>query len=290
MERDRSLQPGNAPRWLARKEVQESISAAEAYSKGSLQSGNASRPLTRKEEVGRSPTLAASFHKSPSVSVVIPTLDDAEPLAELLGEIAGAVGFEVVVVDGGSHDGTKVVCERHGARVVRSEPHRGRQMQRGAELARGDLIWFLHADSRVEPVLLDALRNAAESVVWGRFDVRLSNPSPVFEVIAWCMNQRSFLTGICTGDQGIFVSRQLLDAVDGMPDQPLLEDVEFSKRLRRLKRPKCMRERLVASSRRWEREGVVWTTLLMWSIRVRYFLGARPEDLHASYYADRSVE
>ena len=226
----------------------------------------------------------------PLVSVVIPTLNDTQLLGGLLGEVAAADGFEIVVVDGGSQDDPAAVCERHSARLERSEPHRARQMQRGAELARGRLIWFLHADSGVEPALLDALRNAAESVPWGRFDVRLSNPSPVFEVIAWCMNQRSFLTGICTGDQGIFVSRRLLDAVGGMPDQPLMEDIELSKRLRRLKPPKRMRERLETSSRRWEREGVVWTTLLMWSIRIRYFFGARPEDLHASYYADRPIE
>lgn len=227
--------------------------------------------------------------QSPLVSVVVPTLNDAVPLANLLGEIAGADGFEVVVVDGNSREDPEAVCARHGVSFARSEPHRARQMRRGTELARGRLIWFLHADSSVEPPLLDALRNAAGSVLWGRFDVRLSNPSPVFEVIAWCMNQRSFLTGICTGDQGIFVSRRLLDAVGGMPDQRLMEDVELSKRLRRLARPKRMRERLEASSRRWEREGVVRTTLLMWSIRVRYFFGARPEDLHARYYGDRPV-
>lgn len=227
--------------------------------------------------------------QGPLVSVVIPTLDDADLLAKLLGEIAVADGFEVVVVDGNSRDDPEAVCGPHGVTFARCEPHRARQMRRGAELARGRLIWFLHADSSVSPALLGALRNAAASMVWGRFDVRLSNPSPVFEVIAWCMNQRSFLTGICTGDQGIFVSRRLLDAVGGMPDQPLMEDVELSRRLRRLARPKRMRERLEASSRRWEREGVVRTTLLMWSIRVRYFFGARPEDLHATYYADRPI-
>ena len=226
----------------------------------------------------------------PLVSVVIPTWNDTELLAELLRVIAVADGFEVVVVDGGSQDDPASVCEQHGVTLVRCERHRARQMRRGAELARGRLIWFLHADSSVEPALLDALRNAAGSVVWGRFDVRLSNLSPVFEVIAWCMNQRSFLTGICTGDQGMFVARRLLDAVGGMPDQPLMEDIELSKRLRRFRRPKRMRGRLEASSRRWEREGVVWTTLLMWSIRVRYFFGARPEDLYASYYADRPIE
>ena len=228
--------------------------------------------------------------KTPIVSVVIPTLNDTDLLARLLGEIAAADDLEVIVVDGGSQDDPAAVCAEHGATFVRCEPHRARQMRRGAELARGRLIWFLHADSSVEPALLDALRDAAKSMVWGRFDVRLSNRSPVYEVIAWCMNQRSFLTGICTGDQGIFVSRQLLDAVGGMPDQPLMEDIELSKRLRRLRRPKRMPERLEASSRRWEREGVVWTTLLMWSIRVRYFFRARPEDLHASYYADRPIE
>ncbi len=226
---------------------------------------------------------------NPLVSVVVPTLNDAGSLAQLLAQIATAQGFEIVVVDGGSQDDPQSVCESHGVIFARCQPHRARQMQRGAALARGKLIWFLHADASVEPAVLDALRNAAGSALWGSFDVRLSNASPVFGVIAWLMNQRSFLTGICTGDQGIFVSRRLLDAVGGMPDQPLMEDIELSKRLRRLAKPKRIRERLIASSRRWEREGVVRTTLLMWSIRLRYFFGARPEELHARYYSDRSL-
>ena len=225
----------------------------------------------------------------PLVSVVVPTLNDAGPLANLLAQIAAAEGFEVVVVDGGSHDDPRDVCERHGVVFARCRANRARQMRRGAELARGRLIWFLHADASVGPTLLDALRDSAGSVRWGRFDVRLSRVSPVFEMIAWLMNQRSFLTGICTGDQGIFVSRRLLDAVGGMPDQPLMEDIEVSKRLRRLARPKRIREHLVASSRRWERDGVVRTTILMWNIRLRYFFGARPEELHARYYSDRPL-
>ena len=226
---------------------------------------------------------------NPWVSVVVPTLNDAGPLARLLAQIATAQGFEIVVVDGGSQDDPQSVCESHGVVFARCQPHRARQMQGGAALARGKLIWFLHADASVEPAVLDALRNAARSALWGSFDVRLSNASPVFGVIAWLMNQRSLLTGICTGDQGIFVSRRLLDAVGGMPDQPLMEDIELSKRLRRLAKPKRIRERLIASSRRWEREGVVRTALLMWSIRLRYFFGARPEELHARYYSDRSL-
>ena len=228
--------------------------------------------------------------QNPLVSVVIPTLNDTGPLTQLLGQVAATDGFEVVVVDGGSHDDPERVCERHGVVFARCEAHRARQMRRGAALARGGLIWFLHADASVEPVLLDALRSVAGSVLWGRFDVHLSNPSPVFDVIAWSMNQRSRLTGICTGDQGMFVCKRLLDAVGGMPDQPLMEDIELCKRLRRLAKPKRMRQRLVASSRRWQRDGVVWTVLLMWRLRLRYFFGARPEDLHARYYSKTTSE
>ena len=220
------------------------------------------------------------------MSIVVPTLNDAEPLARLLDEIASAAGFEVVVVDGGSQDNPRDVCERRGVVFAQCRAGRARQMRRGAALARGGLIWFLHADASVGPALLDALRDAAGAVLWGRFDVRLSNASPVFRVIGWLMNQRSALTGICTGDQGIFVSRRLLDAVGGMPDQVLMEDIEVCRRLRRLARPKRMRQRLVASSRRWERDGVARTAMLMWCIRLRYFFGARPEALHARYYPD----
>lgn len=218
------------------------------------------------------------------VTAVIPVLDDVEPLARLLEQLDSWSGLEVVVVDGGSRDDPFAVCRRFGVRCLASAPSRGGQLRRGVEAAGGDWLWLLHADTEVTADLAGALVEAMRTASWGRFDVRLSGASPLLRVIACLMNWRSGVTGICTGDHGIFVSRALLDAVGGVPDQPLLEDVELSKRLRRQARPYRVRARLGSSGRRWETAGVWRTVVFMWWLRLRYFLGARPEDLYRRYY------
>ncbi len=191
------------------------------------------------------------------------------------------------MVDGGSRDGSAEVAEQLGAILLRGAPSRGGQLAAGARAAHGDLVWMLHADAQPVPENIKEILNLPKAEPgWGRFDIQL-NDAPLLRLVAALMNLRSALTGICTGDQGIFVHRHLLWAIGGVPRQPLLEDVELSKRLRRLTRPQRLETALKASPRRWRERGVVKTILAMWQLRLRYALGGVPETLYQIYYGQR---
>ena len=219
----------------------------------------------------------------PALSVVVPVLDDAPALRSLLDALKGG-NLEVIVVDGGSRDGSAEAAEQAGARVVHSPASRGLQLDRGYRAASGDWIWMLHADATLSSAnLAEAAELTAAKPGWGCFDVRLDG-EPVLTLVAWLMNRRSALTGICTGDQGLFAHRQLLDAIGGVPRQPLMEDIELSKRLRRLAKPMRAKTPLGASGRRWQRDGAVRTIAAMWWLRARYALGASAEGLYRQYY------
>ncbi len=222
------------------------------------------------------------------VSIVVPALDEAANLERLLPDLAARCpGAEVIVVDGGSRDGTGAVAQRHPAvRYLESPPGRARQMNAGARAARGNALLFLHADSVLPAGATAAIARAlAEpAVVGGRFDVRFTSPRRPFRMIAAFMNWRSRLTRICTGDQGIFVSRSAFEALGGYADIPLMEDVEFTARLKRLGALACLHLRITTSSRKWERDGILRTILLMWALRLLYFCGADPVRLHHWYY------
>ncbi len=218
-----------------------------------------------------------------AVSVVIPALDEAEhivPVLEALQPLRAA-GGEIIVADGGSTDATADVARPLADTVLSCAPGRARQMNAGAAMARGDWLWFLHADTVAGAPALAALRAAMArpGVQWGRFDVCLSGRHPLLRVVERAMNLRSRLTGICTGDQGIFVRRELFRALGGYADIPLMEDIELTRRLRRHGRPLCITAPLVTSSRRWERHGVMRTIVLMWRLRLAYALGASPHRL-----------
>ncbi len=229
-----------------------------------------------------------------SVSVVIPVLNDRDGLARLLGQLASLkpAGWEVLVVDGGSTDGSLDAAQRGGARLIGLHANRGGQLDHGFRESLGALIWFVHADTviseaaigRVEQVYRQ--RVLAGRSVWGRFDVHLvsARDSHLLGWVARLMNVRSRVTGICTGDQAIFVSRDLLESIGGVPTQPLMEDIELSKRLRAHVRPLPLAVRVGASARRWETRGVLRTVALMWWLRLRYFFGAAPEQLVQRYY------
>ncbi|MEW7980092.1 MAG: TIGR04283 family arsenosugar biosynthesis glycosyltransferase [Candidatus Sedimenticola endophacoides] len=221
------------------------------------------------------------------VSVVIPCLDEGAVIERLLRSLQPMrdLGHELILVDGGSRDGS---VERAGPWVdhlLKSPPGRARQMNAGARAAQGDIFWFLHADSTLccDPLesILDAL--IGEERCWGRFDVRLSGGSPLLRLVSFMMNWRSRLSGIATGDQGIFVRRHAFFSAGGFPDIQLMEDVAISRNLKRLARPCCLRQRLGASGRRWERDGVVRTVLHMWRLRLAYALGADPSALARRY-------
>jgi rSAM/selenodomain-associated transferase 2 len=223
----------------------------------------------------------------PIISVIIPTLDEARGIVSLLATLAA--GGEALVVDGDSPDGTAGLAAPHADRVLSAPRGRAAQMNAGAAAARGDLLLFLHADTRapIETLLRlpDLLARSGRS--WGRFDVRIEGRHPLLPLVAWSMNKRSRLTGIATGDQGIFVERAIFERVGGYPAIPLMEDIALSGRLKRQGRPLCVRDRVATSGRRWESQGVVRTILLMWALRLAYALGTRPETL-ARIYGHRS--
>lgn len=221
------------------------------------------------------------------LSVIVPALNEAAQIADALTPLQSlrAQGHEILVVDGGSDDDTPECARPFCDRVVDAPRGRARQMNAGAQAARGDVLWFLHADTRASAAAVDTLLEMLEQprCEWGRFDVRLSGAHPLLRVVENLMNTRSRWIGIATGDQGIFVRRALFDRVGGFPDIPLMEDIELSRRLKREAAPICLRERLVTSSRRWEQHGVVRTILLMWRLRFAYWLGVSPERLAAHY-------
>jgi rSAM/selenodomain-associated transferase 2 len=222
------------------------------------------------------------------LSIVIPVLDEARHVAILLPELVTACpGAEVVVVDGGSADGSPALAARiAGVRVVTSDRGRARQMNAGAAAASGDALLFLHADTRLPPGAAEAVLAALAdpAVAYGRFDVRFDSRRPAFRLIAGLMNARSRLTGICTGDQAIFVRRATFAALRGYADIALMEDVELTRRLKRAGRLAALRLRVTTSGRKWEREGVARTVVLMWALRFLYAVGVQPDRLHRWYY------
>ena len=221
-----------------------------------------------------------------TLAIVVPVLDDADALGALLARLR-ALDLDlsdVVVVDGGSRDGSDDVAAGAGAQLVRSRAGRGFQLAAGAASVRADWIWMLHADSAPSAAAVAYLRGrSAGAPGWGRFSIAF-DADGAMAVIAFMMNARSCLTGICTGDQGIFVHRALLHRAGGVPAQSLMEDVELSRRLKRLARPECRRERVGTSARRWQSRGTARTVVAMWRFRLRYWRGADPERLAREYY------
>jgi rSAM/selenodomain-associated transferase 2 len=220
------------------------------------------------------------------ISITVPTLNEARSIHSLLTDLAPLRqrGHEVIVADGGSMDGTPTLAAPLADRVLEAPRGRARQMNAGVGQATGDMLWFLHADGRVPGEATAALLEAcAAGHAWGRFDVRLSGSHPLLRLVERMMNLRSRLSGIATGDQGIFVTREAFAAVGGYPDIPLMEDIALSRALRRQAWPACSRVRLIASSRRWEAQGVLRTIVLMWRLRLAYALGVDPHRLVRHY-------
>lgn len=221
------------------------------------------------------------------LAIVIPVLNEAETLPARLGQLTElrARGVELVVVDGGSTDATMEILRSAGITAIESPRGRSRQMMAGAACTVADVLLFLHADTLLPPdsdtIVRAALADGRH--VWGRFDVHIMGRPHMLRVVAFMMNLRSRLTGIATGDQAIFVTRQAFEAVGGFPDQALMEDIELSRRLRRVSPPVCLRPRAHTSGRRWETRGVWRTILLMWQLRWSYWRGVSPEELARRY-------
>ena len=214
--------------------------------------------------------------------IVMPVLDEAAGIGATLQALAPwrAAGHELIVVDGGSQDGSAALAAALADRVIEGPRGRARQMNAGAAVAQADVLVFLHADTTLprdaDRLILQALADGAR---WGRFDVRIVGHSAWLPMVAALMNLRSRLSGIATGDQAIFVERRLFEQLGGYADQPLMEDIELSRRLRAVAAPACIAERALTSGRRWESRGVWRTIWLMWRLRWRYWRGASPETL-----------
>lgn len=222
------------------------------------------------------------------ISIVIPVLNDLAALQNLLPGLQDArgKGHEVLVVDGGSTDGSVTYARSLADRVLMTGTGRGRQMNLGVEYARQNILLFLHADSKLPGDGLARIQQAMDDPErhWGRFDVQLDDTGAAFALISAMMNLRSRITGVATGDQGIFVRKRAFLDAGGYREIALMEDVALSKALRRRSRPVCLDSRLTTSARRWRRDGVVRTILLMWRLRLAYFFGADPDILARSYY------
>lgn len=240
------------------------------------------------------------------LSIIIPALNEAPAIAATLAALQPLrrEGAEVIVVDGGSNDGTLRACAGLADQTMLGPRGRARQMNHGAARASGSLLLFLHADTQLPeaaPAAIFAALDVRDGGAhkgrserkgggaqrggrdWGRFDVEIAGRSRWLRVISACMNRRSRWSGIATGDQAMFVRRSLFLDVGGFPDQPLMEDIELSRRLRRCGPPACLRERVVTSGRRWEANGVWRTILLMWRLRLLYWLGVDAHKLAKAY-------
>jgi rSAM/selenodomain-associated transferase 2 len=223
---------------------------------------------------------------------IVPTFNEAETIASCIAAILAASGsaIEIVVVDGGSSDETVTIARQSMVHTVVADGSRARQMNAGAAAASGNVLLFLHADTRLpagaDRLIADAL--LAGNFVWGRFDVRIEPSCGLLSVVAFMMNLRSRVSGIATGDQAIFVRRDAFEQIGGFPDIPLMEDIALSKALRAIGWPKCLSARVSTSSRRWLGHGVVRTILMMWKLRLLYYWGADPEYLAQLYRASDS--
>ena len=222
------------------------------------------------------------------LSIVIAALNEAEHISATLAPLQAmrARGVEVILVDGGSTDATKPLAALLVDRIVESHQGRARQMNTGAKLALGDTLLFLHADSTLPPeadqLILRGLQSTSRT--WGRFDVSIRGQHFFLPVVAWCMNHRSRLTGIATGDQGLFMTADAFTAAGGFANIPLMEDVAMCVTLKKNRPPLCLKQKIITSGRRWEQHGVWRTIFLMWRIRAAYFFGVDPVALHRAYY------
>lgn len=224
--------------------------------------------------------------RTPLLSLILPVLNEATTVVAQLTKLQAlrARGAELLVVDGGSNDGTVVLAAAGADRLLDAPRGRALQMNAGARASRGEVLLFVHADTTLPPDA-DALIRAAIAggAVWGRFDVSIDSRHPLLPLVAAMMNWRSRLTGIATGDQAMFVRRDAFLAVGAFPEVALMEDIALSRRLKAVARPACLRARVRTSGRRWEQHGVLRTIVLMWRLRASYFFGADPQQLAVRY-------
>ena len=221
------------------------------------------------------------------LSIIIPVLNENDVLELNLKKLQWVrqLGHEVIVVDGGSQDKNAILAKPLADQVLSSLLGRALQMNMGASSATGDVFLFLHIDTFLPADGIAAIiKNISQKdFYWGRFDVQLSGQNITFRVIERMMNWRSRLTSIATGDQAIFISRNIFEKIGGFPNMPLMEDVEISHQLKKITKPICLSQKVVTSSRRWEQRGIFNTMRLMWRLRFAYWLGSDPDNLARQY-------
>ncbi len=223
-----------------------------------------------------------------TISVIIPTLNEASTIAQTLERLHAlphdGITLEVLVVDGGSQDQTQTLVSDH-ARVLISTPSRAGQMNAGAREASGDVVLFLHADTLLPETAFQDIRDALSDpgIVGGRFDARTDHDAGLLWIVCRMVSVRSRLTRIATGDQAIFVRRDVFCSMGGYADIPLMEDVELSRRLKTQGSIATLRSCVTTSARRWQTDGILYTILLMWTFRFLFFVGVNPSRLKKLY-------
>jgi len=219
--------------------------------------------------------------RRPSLSVIIPALNEVENIGETIESVGGAVDVEVIVVDGGSSDGTREAARSRGARVISSARGRGAQMNGGARVARGEVLLFLHADTRLPPGFDRYAREtlARAGVAAGAFRLHIMGDLTGLSFLEKTANLRSRFLQFPYGDQAIFLKRDLFGQMGGFPDIPIMEDFELVRRLHRRGRVVTVPVAVATSARRWERLGVVRATLINYAIVLLYYLGVSPSRL-----------
>ncbi|MGB6926335.1 TIGR04283 family arsenosugar biosynthesis glycosyltransferase [Psychrobacter sp.] len=231
-----------------------------------------------------------------NLSIIIPLLNEAGNLPELIAHIVrlDPAPQQVILVDGGSVDGSVAIAKEMlksietaqsaiNWRIIESTVGRAQQMNAGAMLATGDVLLFLHADTELPADAIDNVQQAVAQYDWGRFDVGLDSREPLLKIVGSMINQRSRLMGIATGDQAIFIKKSVFEQIGGYPDQPLMEDIELCKRLKKIARPACLKSKVITSARRWQQHGTWRTIFLMWHLRFDYWRGVSPDVLKQRY-------
>ena len=219
------------------------------------------------------------------ISIIIPVLNEEKSIKALLQQLQlyRQQGHEVIVVDGGSHDETVSISKPLSDKVIMSGSGRARQMNKGVAQSTNEVLWFLHADTFIPENAIETIQESLNKYDWGRFNIKLSGSEFLFRIIEKMINIRSCLSGVATGDQGIFIKRKTFESIGGYSEIPLMEDVALSYKLKAISQPVCIKETLTTSSRRWEKNGIIITILLMWYLRFLYWIGVTPDKLAKLY-------
>lgn len=232
--------------------------------------------------------MAGPLPDQPLISIIIPVLNEADCLDQTLKNLLHRQWVkdhcEIIVSDGGSHDGSLEIVRRHPCKLIHSDVGRARQMNTASRNARGQVLLFLHADSILPDNIGDLIASEKD---WGFFRLRLSADSFAYRIIETAINLRTRISKVAGGDQCLFFRRRFFEALGGYPEIPLMEDIAISKKARQLAAPLIIESAVISSSRRWQQQGIVKTVLLMWSLRLAFWLGVNPARLHRIYYPQR---